>query len=122
MSKRRAEYLRAKTPCPNCGSPKKKGSKLCRACYRIEPRERYSTDKRAARVLARAHFALPETCERCERAPAAERHHLDGDPFHNVASNIMGVCRRCHMVLDGRLDPPLAEVVPTEEHFMGLVA
>lgn len=33
-----------------------------------------------------------------------ERHHADGDPFNNARENIMTVCRRCHMTIDGRLE------------------
>ena len=43
------------------------------------------------------------TCERCDLKPAAEHHHIDGDEFNNARSNVLLVCRRCHMVIDGRL-------------------
>jgi NMD protein affecting ribosome stability and mRNA decay len=47
---------------------------------------------------------MPELgkCERCDNK-ATDRHHIDGNPTNNVRENIMGVCRRCHMDLDGRL-------------------
>ena len=42
-------------------------------------------------------------CERCGK-PGVERHHIDGDTSNNVRSNILIVCRRCHMAVDGRLE------------------
>lgn len=41
-------------------------------------------------------------CERCGRA-AVDRHHKDGDTGNNRRSNIAILCRRCHMLEDGRL-------------------
>jgi hypothetical protein len=38
----------------------------------------------------------------CER-PARDRHHVDGDPAHNVRANVAFLCRRHHMEVDGRL-------------------
>lgn len=52
--------------------------------------------------MARYRFPLAETCERCQNAPAVDRHHVDGDPLNNVAENIQSLCRRCHMEVDGR--------------------
>jgi hypothetical protein len=43
-------------------------------------------------------------CEICGEKPAVERHHDDGDPLNNGRSNVQLVCRRCHMVIDGRLE------------------
>lgn len=56
----------------------------------------------AKRVRARRRFALGP-CQECE-APGVERHHRDGDPGNNVPENIAILCRRCHMVADGRLE------------------
>lgn len=50
-------------------------------------------------------------CERCG-APATDRHHKDGDTGHNDADNIEQLCRRCHMLLDGRLAKLGYEVHP----------
>lgn len=44
------------------------------------------------------------TCERCGKAPAVDRHHRDSNVENNGADNILCVCRRCHMELDGRLE------------------
>jgi hypothetical protein len=40
-------------------------------------------------------------CERCGK-PGVERHHKDANTGNNVRSNIMIVCRKCHMIEDGR--------------------
>ena len=42
-------------------------------------------------------------CERCKSAPAHDRHHVDGDTGNNVLGNVQLLCRRCHMLVDGRL-------------------
>ena len=60
---------------------------------------------------ARAGRAYPEIgdCERCG-LPARDRHHIDGDTLNNDRSNVLFVCRRCHMELDGRIVVTLADV------------
>ena len=41
-------------------------------------------------------------CQLCA-AKRAERHHIDGNTANNDPSNIAIVCRKCHMLADGRL-------------------
>lgn len=41
-------------------------------------------------------------CERCGK-PGYDKHHRDGDPGNNDPRNVEWLCRRCHMVADGRL-------------------
>jgi integrase/recombinase XerD len=69
----------------------------------IKPREAKSTEPRTGRQRARYWFVLADVCERCNEAPAVDRHHVDGDPLNNVLENIQSLCRRCHMDVDGRL-------------------
>ena len=57
---------------------------------------------RAKRRRATKIYALGD-CERCA-LPATERHHKDKNTGNNLKSNIMILCRRCHMVEDGRLE------------------
>lgn len=57
-----------------------------------------------SRSQAVAAYPLGVECENGCGAPAVERHHKDGSPFNNAPENIMRVCRRCHMVVDGRLE------------------
>lgn len=59
--------------------------------------------REAKRYRARKLFQLPAWCERCRTARAIDRHHRDGDPGHNDIENIAFLCRRCHMIEDGRL-------------------
>jgi len=35
--------------------------------------------------------------------PAFDRHHQDGNILNNTPENIIPLCRRCHMIRDGRL-------------------
>ena len=53
----------------------------------------------------RAYDLAGVTCEYsggCSKR-AAERHHGDGDPGNNDRSNVAFLCRRHHMLIDGRL-------------------
>jgi len=43
------------------------------------------------------------TCIICGK-PASDRHHKDMNTLNNSNNNIMSLCRRCHMVEDGRLE------------------
>ena len=58
---------------------------------------------RAGNLWAWRHIPLAEKCEECE-APAVDRHHKDGDPSNNDLTNVASLCRRCHMLADGRLE------------------
>ena len=53
----------------------------------------------------RAHRRFPDIgpCTKCGN-PKSQRHHIDGNPLNNAAENIMIVCYRCHMEIDGRLE------------------
>lgn len=42
-------------------------------------------------------------CEHCG-VQATDRHHIDDDTGNNHPNNIMILCRRCHMIEDGRLE------------------
>ena len=43
-------------------------------------------------------------CRRCDKAKARDRHHIDGNQYNNDNRNVLFLCRRCHMTVDGRLD------------------
>lgn len=58
----------------------------------------------AGRRRAIRRFRNLGNCERCKKAKAVDRHHKDNDTHNNERSNLMFVCRRCHMILDGRID------------------
>lgn len=53
------------------------------------------------RARARRMYPLAP-CEKCSE-PGTDRHHKDGDTGNNVRSNVEILCRRCHMLADGRL-------------------
>ncbi len=52
------------------------------------------------RQRARALFPLGP-CEQCGAA-GVDRHHKDDNPLNNDASNVVVLCRKCHMHIDGR--------------------
>ncbi len=54
----------------------------------------------------RARRLYPDlgVCEHCRNALAVDRHHVNGDTDDNRRENVQFLCRRCHMLLDGRLD------------------
>src|SRR5262245_35697492 len=56
----------------------------------------------AGHVRAQKLYPKLGRCERCRRR-ATDRHHIDGNPLNNTPMNIKRVCRRCHIVLDGRM-------------------
>jgi hypothetical protein len=53
------------------------------------------------RKRARRRYKLGP-CDDCGK-PATDRHHSDGDTGNNEPGNIAILCRRCHMLRDGRL-------------------
>lgn len=55
------------------------------------------------RNRARKLFDLPSLCERCNEKPPVDRHHVDSNPKNNQRENISFLCRRCHLIIDGRL-------------------
>jgi 5-methylcytosine-specific restriction endonuclease McrA len=66
-----------------------------------------SVSVRGGRTRAERLFPTIGPCGRCGAA-RGERHHIDGNTANNEASNIEALCRRCHMVEDGRLDRQIA--------------
>ena len=54
------------------------------------------------RQRARKIFKI-DKCERCGKK-ASDRHHRDGNTANNKRSNVFFLCRRCHMLEDGRLE------------------
>lgn len=58
----------------------------------------------AKRTRARKRFKHLGICEKCGKKSACDRHHIDANTGNNVRSNIMFLCRRCHMEIDGRLE------------------
>jgi hypothetical protein len=57
--------------------------------------------KKAGRLRARNLYKLGP-CEHCGK-PATDRHHKDDNPLNNHPDNVEILCRRCHMIADGRL-------------------
>lgn len=55
----------------------------------------------AKRRRARRYFKLNYACQLCGEK-ATDRHHADGNPGNNDERNIMHLCRKCHMHIDGR--------------------
>ena len=96
--------------CPDCGGWKAIKAYRCRYCTpKIreagERRWRQDATHTAARHRARVRYPVPLECQRCNEAAVIERHHKDGDPLNNEPENIAMLCRRCHMEVDGRMEP-----------------
>ena len=69
------------------------------------PRKRTSTHPQSGRQEAQRRYPYPlGPCERCAVKPARERHHVDGNTLDNRRENLLFLCTRCHMAVDGRLD------------------
>lgn len=58
---------------------------------------------KGGRTRAQRKFVKSKPCEACGSS-VSERHHKDGNTANNKRSNIAFLCRRCHMLADGRLD------------------
>ncbi len=76
---------------------------------------------RGGRTRALRLFPVIGPCVVCG-APKTERHHIDGNTANNAASNIEALCRRCHMVKDGRLVAQQATALARQRVAMGLAA
>lgn len=80
----------------------------CRACSPLIRGENHyawrgdAAHDETKRKRARALYALAANCESCGKA-ATDRHHKDSNPGNNEPENIAFLCRRCHMLEDGRL-------------------
>jgi hypothetical protein len=56
-----------------------------------------AVSSRDARAAARFLFPVEgRTCAECERAPATELHHWDGNAWNNAATNVLFLCQACH--------------------------
>jgi hypothetical protein len=94
--------------CPDCGGWKSKRAAKCRGCtdYLELGKRRWKDNPSSSAAHSRAisHYGVLGVCMDCGKLRTVERHHKDGDPANNEASNIAFLCRRCHMVVDGRLE------------------
>jgi hypothetical protein len=91
--------------CLDCPARIDRKATYCPACARRGERNaRWKGDETspiAKRKRAQLLYKLGK-CELCPE-PATDRHHRDGNTGNNVLSNISLLCRRCHMVVDGRI-------------------
>jgi len=56
----------------------------------------------SGRLRAERKFKISK-CEKCGHK-AHDRHHKNGNPINNESGNIQILCRRCHMIEDGRMN------------------
>lgn len=56
----------------------------------------------AKRLRARGVYPTLGRCDNCANQ-ATDRHHKDGNTGNNRKSNLALLCRKCHMIEDGRL-------------------
>ena len=77
-------------------------SRRCSKLGKHNPQWKGDAASRAAgHYRAQTRFALGQ-CSKCGK-PAVDRHHKDDNALHNNRINVESLCRRCHMVEDGRL-------------------
>ncbi len=62
----------------------------------------YEAHIESGRRIARGMYPLKE-CDLCKINFGIDRHHKDGNPHNNDISNVLVLCRYCHMEEDGRL-------------------
>ena len=92
--------------CPSCGGPKIVRAKRCKVCHNEAQRgvPKTTTPSIGASRYRARQLCSPGPCSYggCSD-PGTDVHHIDGDPFNNGLANLARMCRRHHMVLDGRL-------------------
>jgi 5-methylcytosine-specific restriction endonuclease McrA len=66
-------------------------------------------ERGSGRDRARRAYRSIGPCSNCG-APKTERHHIDGNTLNNNPENIAILCRRCHMIADGRLQSLLSRL------------
>jgi hypothetical protein len=80
-----------------------------------------AVSERGGRTRAERLFPSIGPCVHCGVA-RAERHHIDGNTANNDATNIEALCRRCHMLKDGRLAVQIAGARERQKGAMELAA
>ena len=95
-------------PMFNAGAPK--GYKQTEE--HIEKRKRFGSGhhnwkgddivEKAGRTRAERKYAAIE-CEKCgDKNKRLDRHHVEGKTKNNEKTNVIVLCRKCHMIIDGR--------------------
>lgn len=101
------------TKCRECGKPRRvqQNSFLCHSCAKRGARNpnwkgtnilRSSGRHRNIKMYGALRAINP--CSMCGAPPPTEMHHDDENTLNNEITNIVFLCRRCHMKRDGRLD------------------
>lgn len=96
--------------CEVCGKRAGHNCHVCRECRRGRHKmemnsnwENFKSNNPAAGGRRAKRRKKLGKCERCRKRPATDRHHKDANKFNNSPSNLMGLCRKCHMIIDGRI-------------------
>ena len=89
--------------CEGCGGLRHRLAKRCRRCWRESVK---GNEVKTGQSYAKRIYSLDGiTCQyKGCKAPARDRHHIDGDTLNNAPGNVAFYCRRHHMLIDGRLD------------------
>lgn len=99
--------------CEMCDSHLHTGKRFCtHECYSLwlkisrigpdNPNWKADSTHRGTHQTRAWRMYRADQCSECGAQPA-ERHHADGNRLNNESSNIAILCRRCHMLADGRL-------------------
>lgn len=110
--------------CPKCGKEMYRKSEMCRECWKKSDKPPYKRNplrgtehplwkgdaarKETKHKRARGLYPHIGICEECNQNRATERHHIDKDEGNNRRDNVMFLCHRCHMKIDGRLSAFMA--------------
>jgi hypothetical protein len=105
---------RRKGVCATCGRQTWRFDvTICKPCYSAKLRAqtgpanrewgRFTSKKKTQGWDRAKRRKLLGKCEFCDE-PAIDRHHFDDNPLNNTDNNIVPLCRRCHMTMDGRLE------------------
>ena len=94
--------------CPGCGKEKREDRKFCsKSCSKTGSNnpnwKGRESSADSAYERTRRIYPMLGICAMCS-SPAIDRHHVNGDYHNNSPENVMMLCRRDHMKLDGRLE------------------
>lgn len=102
-----SKYRKDYNPCPSCGALKARQNTFCKDCSPLNKdafhgfwKGEKAKDKTKRKRTQRRYTLGP--CERCGKE-GRDRHHVDADLNNNRPDNILILCRRCHMEVDGRM-------------------
>jgi len=105
------EYFRVynkthKHKCIKCGKEISRSSTYCRHCCNLRERNGLWKGDAVSKDVARHRsycITTKSECAKCKSKKHLDIHHKDGNPYNNDKTNLIVLCRTCHMIEDNRM-------------------